>query len=104
MSRIIVIALGTFLHTSPALAAPIIPPTSGAPIGRGGASRMVEVDEYHPPDVGGPARTGGSGTRWGSTARNAFPVLRHIPGPGVLPGCYYVIALNRSNPGKVRAE
>jgi hypothetical protein len=63
MSRIIVIALGIFLHTSPVLAAPIIPPTSGAPIGRGGASRMTEVDDYQPPDVGGPARTGGSGTR-----------------------------------------
>jgi hypothetical protein len=63
MSRIIVIALGIFLHTSPALAAPIIPPTSGAPIGRGGASRMVEVDEYQPPDVGGPKTTKGGGTR-----------------------------------------
>jgi hypothetical protein len=62
MSRIIVIALGIFLHTSPALAAPIIPP-SGAPIGRGGASRMVEVDEYQPPDVGGPKTTKGAGTR-----------------------------------------
>jgi hypothetical protein len=63
MTKIIVIALGVFLHTSPTLAAPFDPPTSGAPIGRGGASRMVEVDEYQPPDVGGPARTGGSGTR-----------------------------------------
>jgi hypothetical protein len=63
MTKSIVIALGIFLHTSPALAAPFNPPTSGAPIGRGGASRMIEVDEYQPPDVGGPARTGGSGTR-----------------------------------------
>jgi hypothetical protein len=63
MTKFIVIALGIFLHTAPVFAAPIIPPTSGAPIGRGGASRMIEVDGYQPPDVGGPARTGGSGTR-----------------------------------------
>jgi hypothetical protein len=63
MTKIIVIALGIFLHTSPVLAAPINPPTSGAPIGRGGASRMTEVDEYQSPDVGGPKTTKGSGTR-----------------------------------------
>jgi hypothetical protein len=63
MTKSIVSAFVSLLIASPTLAAPIIPPTSGAPIGRGGASRMVEVDEYHPPDVGGPQTTKGAGTR-----------------------------------------
>lgn len=63
MTKFIVIVLGIFLYTAPGLAAPFNPPTSGAPIGRGGASRMVEVDDYQPPDVGGPRTTKGSGTR-----------------------------------------
>jgi hypothetical protein len=63
MTKSIVSAFVSLLIASPTLAAPFDPPTSGAPIGRGGASRMAEVDEYRPPDVGGPARTGGSGTR-----------------------------------------
>jgi hypothetical protein len=63
MTKFIVSVFAPLLIASPALAAPIIPPTSGAPIGRGGASRMIEVDEYQSPDVGGPKTTKGSGTR-----------------------------------------
>jgi hypothetical protein len=63
MTKSIVSAFASLLIASPVLAAPFDPPTSGAPIGRGGASRMIEVGEYQPPDVGGPKTTKGSGTR-----------------------------------------
>lgn len=63
MTKFIVPVFVSLLIASPVLAAPFNPPASGAPIGRGGASRMTEVDDYQPPDVGGPKTTKGAGTR-----------------------------------------
>jgi hypothetical protein len=62
MTKLIVSAFASLLIASPSFAAPFEPATRGGPGGRGGASRMVGED-YQPPDVGGPGRTVGTGTR-----------------------------------------